>query len=172
MISTIENYKKIIPEMQKEFDIQNIHAVPKISKISLSFNLSSMGNDKKIVDSVFNDMLIITGSLPVIKNATFSNANFKIREGQPLVVICTLRGKKIFHFLDRLIYSALPRLRDFKGLKKSFDKAGNLSFTIPGQSAIMYECNFTNDLNIALSVSCSDSKKTEFLLSKINIPFI
>ncbi|QED23200.1 50S ribosomal protein L5 [Candidatus Deianiraea vastatrix] len=170
--STLQKYKDFLREISESSGVKNVHSLPKIEKIVLSFNLGSSGNDKKFVESVFTDMVCVSGSIPVIKNAKFSDANFKIRDGQPVSILATLRGKKLFYFLDMLIYGALPRIRDFRGLRDSFDFGGNFTFTISGQSSVMYESNFSQDLNINIVISNSNPTISKKLLSSISVPFV
>ncbi len=166
-----EKYKLALVECKDKFAIQNVHQLPSLKKMTLCFNLGNQGTDKKFLQNVKNDMVLLTGSKPIVRNAKFSDAALKIREGQPLSVICTLRGKKMFHMLDKLVYIALPRLRDFRGLNKNFDRDGNFTITLPGDSSIFYEVNFLVDLNICCRISSSSKEKSLLLLSKINLPF-
>ncbi len=149
----------------------NIHAKPSISKVTISLNLSSLGSDKKVVESALKDLAFLSGSRPVVVKAPNSDAAFKIREGQPYVVKVTLRGESMFSFLDKLIYIALPRVRDFRGLKASFDKAGNFTTTLPGNSSLFFESNFIQDLNISIALRNSSPDKSKILLTALRVPF-
>lgn len=153
------------------FKSLNIHARPIISKVTISLNLSSSGSDKKVVDAALKEIASLSGSKPVVVLAKKSDAVFKIREGQPSAIKVTLRSSKMYSFFDKLIYVALPRLRDFRGLKSSFDKLGNLSFTLPGGSFLFFESNFLQDANISISIKNSSPEKSKILMSAIRLPF-
>lgn len=166
-----QKYISALDLCQKKFALVNIHQLPKLKKITLAFNLGSQGNDKKFVQDVKNDLVMLTGNKPIVKLAKFSDAALKIREGQPLSIICTLRKDKMFHFLDKLVYVALPRLRDFRGLSRNFDNQGNFTITIPGDSGVFYEVNFTTSLNACFCIANSSKDISLYLLSNMNLPF-
>jgi large subunit ribosomal protein L5 len=151
---------------------KNPHSVPKLTKIVASVNFGNSGSDKKIVDSAMKDFLSIFGSKPVFFKSKVSDAAFKIREGQIVGLKITLRSDKMFLFLDKMIYVALPRIRDFRGIKKSFDVFGNLSISLPGNSSLFLESNLLQDLNLSFSISQSSPDLSLNLLSSINIPFL
>jgi len=133
-----EKYKKeVIPVMMAKFGLKNAMAVPKIEKVIINSGFGKMitektsDEQKKICDAILNDLSLITGQKPNLTRAKKSISGFKIREGLPVGARVTLRGKKMADFLERLIYIALPRSRDFRGIdQKSFDKKGNLSIGI------------------------------------------
>jgi large subunit ribosomal protein L5 len=134
----LEKYKKeVIPAMMAKFGLKNAMAVPKIEKVIINSGFGKMiaektsDEQKKICDAILNDLSLITGQKPNLTQAKKSISGFKIREGLPVGARVTLRGKKMVDFLERLIYIALPRSRDFRGIdQKSFDKKGNLSIGI------------------------------------------
>lgn len=176
-MSSVKNLHKLATiAVAKEFNLANLHSFPFIKKVSITFPLgSSTGSisDKKFIEQCFYDMEKLTGSKPIIKYAKKSDAGLKIREGQPVSIMCSLRRDKMFYFLDKVVYVALPRLRDFRGLKRSFDKFGNFIFTIPRDSSVFYESNFQCDMSVCLSIQNSlSSNVSESLLKKILFPFI
>jgi len=133
-----EKYKKeVIPQMMEEFGYKNIMAVPKIEKVVVNTGFGRLITDKtseeqkKIFEAILEDLSLITGQRPVLTRAKKSISGFKIRQGLPIGAEVTLRGKRMFDFLERLINIALPRSRDFQGIDlKSFDKKGNLTIAI------------------------------------------
>ncbi|MBZ9578421.1 50S ribosomal protein L5 [Patescibacteria group bacterium] len=133
-----EKYKKeVIPAMQKKFGYPNIMAVPKIEKVMVNTGFGRLitgktsDEQKKIYEAILNDLVLITGQKPVLTRAKKSISGFKIRQGMPVGAQGTLRGKRMFDFLERLIHIALPRSRDFRGIDpKSFDREGNLTIAI------------------------------------------
>ena len=138
MISLKEKYKKeVILTMMEKFSYKNKMAVPKIEKVVINIGFGKFISEKtsderrKILESITNDLVLITGQRPVITKARKSIAGFKLREGSPVGAIVTLRKKRMFDFLERLIHITLPRSRDFSGIKSSsFDKRGNLTIAI------------------------------------------
>ncbi len=118
--------KEVRPALTKEFGVKNRFAVPKIKKIVLNMGIGEAAKNKQAIESLKNDMAAITGQAPSIRNAKVSIASFSLREGMPVGLSLTLRGVRMYSFLDRLISIVLPRLRDFRGVPvKSFDKFGN-----------------------------------------------
>lgn len=125
-----EKYEKeIIPQMLKDFDLKNKLAIPKIKKISVNVGIGKISQkDPKLAEQVVSNIEKITGQKPVVTKAKKAIAAFKLRAGMPVGVMVTLRGPRMYEFLDRLINVALPRIRDFRGLKTdAFDKSGNYS---------------------------------------------
>lgn len=138
MLSLKEKYnKEAVLKMKEKFGYKNVMAVPKIEKIVLNTGFGKLvsgktsDEQKKIYESISGDLGLITGQKPMITKAKRSIAGFKIREGMPLGAAVTLRGKKMYDFIERLVNISLPRSRDFKGLdEKSFDKKGNYTFAV------------------------------------------
>lgn len=129
--------KEIVPAMQEKFRYRNVMAVPKIEKVMLNTGFGRLmtgktsADQKKIYEVVLNDLALIAGHRPVLTRAKKSISGFKIRQGMPIGAQVTLRGKKMFDFLERLIHIALPRSRDFRGIDtKSFDREGNLTLGV------------------------------------------
>ncbi len=124
-------FKEVIPILKKELGYKNDLAVPKIQKVVVNAGLGKVIENKKLLDQAVSDMAAITGQKPVLKLAKKSIAAFKVREGTPIGIMATLRGERMYEFLDRLINIAIPRVRDFRGLPEtSFDKEGNYSIGI------------------------------------------
>ena len=123
--------KEIVPEMMAEFKYKSVMAVPKISKVTLNIGTGKIAKNDKLLTKIENDLTQITGQKPVIRKAKKSIAGFKLREGSRVGLSVTLRGSRMYDFIDRLIAIALPRTRDFRGLDvKGFDRQGNLSIGI------------------------------------------
>lgn len=143
MLRLKEKYaKEVIPRIMEKFGYTNKMAVPKIEKVVINTGFGRLisgktsEEQKKIQDNILQDLGLIAGQRPVLKKAKKSIAGFKIKEGQIIGAAVTLRGKKMFDFLERLIHITLPRLRDFQGIRiSSFDKKGNLTIGIPEQIA-------------------------------------
>ena len=140
-----ETYKKdLVPALQEKLGIQNVMAVPKLTKVVINMGVGEAANDKKHLESAVQNLTAIAGQKPVVTKARKSVASFKIREGWPLGCKVTLRGEKMYEFMERLINIAIPRERDFRGLNpKSFDGQGNYNFGIKEQ-IIFPEINYDN----------------------------
>ncbi len=127
--------KEIAPAMQKKFGIENIMAVPKIDKVIINVGIGKMTKDSKFLDKVERDMSLLSGQKAVFKKAKKSIAGFKLREGVNIGIMTTLRGKRMYDFIDRLIHIALPRSKDFRGIdSKNFDSLGNLNLGVKEHS--------------------------------------
>ena len=121
----------IVPKLKEKLSRQNTLSLPKLSKVSLNMGLGDAVNDNKVIQSASDQLAVISGQLPLVTKARKSIATFKIRDGMPLGVKVTLRGHRMYEFIDRLVTIALPRIRDFRGLNKnSLDGQGNYSFGI------------------------------------------
>jgi len=168
---------KIVPELVKEFGYKNRMQVPKIQKIVLNMGVGEAMADKKKLDADINDLTLIAAQKPRTTHAKKSIANFKVREGQPIGAMVTLRGKRMYDFLDRLIIVALPRIKDFQGLSKSkFDGRGNYAFGIkehlifPEISIDKLEAIRGMDIVIATTAKTDDEGRA--LLSRIGLPLV
>src|ERR1700757_395383 len=130
-----EKYQKdVVPALQKEFGYKNVMAVPKIHKIVINMGLGEATSNAKIVDTGSDELARITGQKPVTRRAKKSIAAFKVRKGMPIATMVTLRGDRMWEFLDRLVSIALPRVRDFKGVSpKGFDGRGNYTLGLRDQ---------------------------------------
>ena len=134
----------MIPVIQERLGLTNVNAVPKVTKVVINMGVGEAVNDKKHLESAVNDLTAITGQKPVVTKARKSVASFKIRDGWPLGCKVTLRGDRMYDFIERLVNIAIPRERDFRGLNpKSFDEQGNYSMGIKEQ-IIFPEINYDN----------------------------
>ena len=171
-----ELYKKdIIAALTKEFGYSSVMQVPKIQKITLNMGVGGAVTDKKVMAFAVDDLTKIAGQKPVVTVARKSLAGFKIREGWPIGCKVTLRGKKMYEFLDRLISIALPRVRDFRGLSpKSFDGTGNYSLGIQEQ-IVFPEIDFDKidvirGLDICITTSAKTNEEGRALLAAFKFP--
>ncbi len=169
-------FSEVTPALTKEFDIKNKMAVPKITKIVINTGLGEMIKDKGLKDIVSKDIATITGQMPSVRRAKVSIATFGIRAGMPVGLSVTLRGVRMYDFLDKLISITLPRLRDFRGVPlKSFDKSGNytLGFT---EHTVFPEIDQSKagkpqGMEITIVTSTKDPAKARKLLELIGMPF-
>lgn len=171
------HYKnEVVPSLQKELKIKNLHEIPKIEKIQINRGLGLAAQNKKILQKSINELRLITGQKPVITTAQNSIAGFKIREEMELGLTVTLRRDKMYSFLERLINLVLPRIRDFQGLDpRCFDKNGNYNFGLQDQ-LIFPEIEYDQvdqilGLNINIVTSTNEQKTSNLLLEKIGLPF-
>lgn len=130
-----EVYKnEIVSKLQEQFGYKSVMEVPKITKITLNMGVGEASQDRKAIDGAVADLILIAGQKPLVTKARKSVAGFKIREGWPIGAKVTLRGERMYEFLDRLVSMAIPRIRDFRGLNpKSFDGQGNYSMGVKEQ---------------------------------------
>jgi large subunit ribosomal protein L5 len=167
--------KEIRPSLQKELGYKSVMAVPKIEKITLNMGVGEALNDKKILTYAVDDMTLIAGQKPVITKARKSIAGFKLREGWPIGCMVTLRGEKMYEFLQRLVEIAIPRIRDFRGFSaKSFDGRGNYNMGITEQ-IVFPEINYDKidkirGLSITITTSAKNNEDGLKLLKKFNFP--
>ncbi|MCL2439583.1 MAG: 50S ribosomal protein L5 [Alphaproteobacteria bacterium] len=168
--------KKIRPELQKSLGMENTLSVPRLTKIVLNMSVGEATTDKKKLDAAAKDMTTIASQKVVLTKAKKSLANFKLKEGMPIGCKCTLRGARMYDFLDRLVNVALPRVRDFRGLNgKSFDGKGNYAFGIKEQ-IIFPEIDFDKidnirGMDIIVCTTAQNDKEAKALLSAFNFPF-
>lgn len=160
----LEKYRKTVASaLQKSFDIDNVMAIPKIKKVVVNTGIGKFLKDDKAIERVKRDMSLLSGQKVVMKKAKQSIAGFKTREGMEVGISVTLRGKRMYDFIDRLISVALPRSKDFRGIEaKNFDKMGNLNLGIK-ESSIFPEVNYENIKDIfSLEVTVvTDAKNRE-----------
>ncbi len=172
-----EKYKTdIAPAIAKEFDIKNPMAVPKVEKIVVNMGLGEGISNAKILDTAAEELRSITGQKPVITKAKKSIAAFKLRQGMNIGAMVTLRGDRMYEFLDRLISVALPRVRDFRGISgKAFDGRGNYTLGIREQ-LIFPEIDFnkvdkTRGMNISIITTAKNDEQARSLLKALGMPF-
>lgn len=167
---------EVVPALVKEFGYKNIMAVPKIEKISINIGMGEATQNSKVIDVAVAELTAIAGQKPVIAKAKKSIAAFKLREGMPIGVAVTLRGPRMYEFLDRLVSVALPRVRDFRGVSpKSFDGRGNYTLGIKDQ-LIFPEIDYnkvdkTKGMNINITTSAKTDAEGLALLKNLGMPF-
>lgn len=171
-----DHYRKaVIPALQEKFSYKNVMQVPKITKITVNMGVGEAMADKKIMDHAAADLAKITGQKPQIRKSRKSIANFKVRENWPVGCKVTLRGARMYEFLDRLITIAIPRIRDFRGLSgRSFDGRGNYSLGIKEQ-IIFPEIDFDKvdalrGMDITIVTSAKTNDEARALLEAFNFP--
>jgi large subunit ribosomal protein L5 len=168
--------REIVPALMRDFGYTNHLAVPRLEKIVLNMGLGEAVQNGKIIDSAVEEMTAITGQKPMVTKAKKAIANFKLREGLPIGVMVTLRGSRMYEFLDRLVSLALPRVRDFKGVPdKSFDGRGNYSLGIREQ-VIFPEINLDKvdkikGLTVVICTTARTDAEGKALLRHLGMPF-
>ncbi len=172
-----EKYEKeIIPQLQEELGYSNAMQVPCVSKITVNMGVGEAKDDAKQLDDAVEEMQVITGQKPKITRVRKSIASFKVREGMPVGCTVTLRGRRMYEFLDRLVSIALPRIRDFRGISpRSFDGRGNMSLGIREQ-IIFPEIDYdsisqTRGLDIAITTTAKNDEEGRALIEKMGMPF-
>lgn len=172
-----EHYEKsVVPALMKEFSYTNIMAVPKIEKISINIGMGEATGNPKLMDAAVNELGAIAGQKPVICKATKSIAAFKLRENMPIGCMVTLRGARMYEFLDRLVSVALPRVRDFRGISsRAFDGRGNYTLGVKDQ-LIFPEIDYnkvdkTKGMNICFTTSARTDAEGLALLKHMGMPF-
>ena len=168
--------EKLVSDLQKELSLKNIMQAPKILKIVLNVGVKDAVGDSKILQTVQKIITMIAGQSAVKTIAKKSIAGFKIREGMPLGVMVTLRGKRMYEFLDRLINLSLPMVRDFRGVPANFDKFGNYNLGIK-EWVIFPEVDYDTaskvfGLNISIETSTENKKHAYALLKSFGMPFV
>lgn len=168
--------KKIAPALKEKFGFKNVMQVPKITKVIVNIGVGKFKEDKKKIEQIVEDAKKITGQAPVKAKARKSIAGFKVRENQVVGIVCTLRGFRMYSFLDKLINVALPRVRDFQGISaKGFDGRGNYHLGLKEQLVFPEISSESLENIFGLQVSIvTDSKKddvTRELLKQMNFPF-
>jgi large subunit ribosomal protein L5 len=166
----------VVPDLLKQFGYKSIMEVPRLTKITLNMGVGEAVGDKKVLEFALGDMTKIAGQKPVITKAKKSIAGFKIRDGYPIGCMVTLRGPKMFEFLDRLVTVALPRVRDFRGIaSKGFDGRGNYNLGVKEQiifPEIEYDkIDVLRGLNISITTTAKTDKEARALLGAFKFPF-
>ena len=168
--------EEIIPELQKEFNFKNIMQVPGLTKIVVNMGVGEAARDSKLIEGAVRDLTDITGQKPQVTKARLSIAQFKLREGQPIGAHVTLRGDRMWEFLDRLLSTALPRIRDFRGLSaKQFDGHGNYTFGLTEQSMFheidQDKIDRTRGMDITVVTTAKNNDEGRALLRLLGFPF-
>lgn len=168
--------KEILPAMKEQFGRKNEHSLPRLEKIVVNMGVGTAVTDKKHVDDAVASLTLITGQKPLVTRARKSIANFKLREGMPIGAKVTLRGARMYEFFDRLVAIAIPRVRDFRGLKETgFDKSGNYSMGLTEQ-LVFPELNpdkfmRPQGLNITFVTSSDSDDESREMLKMFGMPF-
>jgi large subunit ribosomal protein L5 len=177
MSRLFERYKtEIIPEIQKEFGIANVNAVPRLAKIVINVGVGEAIQNAKLLDAAKAELAQITGQQPVVSRAKKSISAFKLRKGVAIACFVTLRDKRMYEFYDRLVNIVLPRVRDFRGVSpKAFDGRGNYTLGLRDQ-LVFSEIDYTKvdkprGMNITIVTSARDDKEAYALLKKLGMPF-
>jgi large subunit ribosomal protein L5 len=172
-----EQYKKVVvPELIKKFGYKSVMEAPRIQKIVLNMGVGEAVGDKKIMDNAVADLTKIAGQKPVVTLARTSIATFKIRKDYPVGCMVTLRGTRMYEFLDRLVSIAIPRIRDFRGISaRSFDGRGNFNLGVKEQiifPEIEYDkIDAVRGLNISIATTAKTDEEARALLSAFHFPF-
>lgn len=171
-----EHYDTVLkPKLKEELGYSNDHQVPRLDKIVLNMGIGEAVQDSKKIDSALNEMTLISGQKPVLNRARQSVANFKLREGMPIGCKVTLRGEKMYEFLDRLITIALPRVRDFRGLSpRSFDGRGNYALGLREQ-IVFPEINYDDideirGMDVVICTTANTDDEARELLRGFEMP--
>jgi large subunit ribosomal protein L5 len=171
-----EKYQnEIVPELIKEFSYSNKMEVPKVKKVTVNMGIGEAKTDAKAIDGAVKDLTAITGQKPLITRARRSIAGFKLREGMIVGAMVTLRGERMYEFLDRLLSLALPRVRDFKGLPEKLDGQGNYTLGLTEQ-LVFPEVDYdsvdkTRGMNITVVTSADTDEQAKALLVHMGFPF-
>ena len=168
--------EEIVPGLQGEFDYSNIMQVPTVTKVVVNMGVGEAARDSKLIEGALRDLTEITGQKPQITKARKSIAQFKLREGQPIGAHVTLRGDRMWEFLDRLLSIALPRIRDFRGLSpRQFDGNGNYTFGLSEQSVFheidQDKIDRTRGMDITVVTTATNDDEGRALLRLLGFPF-
>jgi large subunit ribosomal protein L5 len=172
-----EHYKQtVMSELAKKFGYKSVMEIPRITKITLNMGVGEAVGDKKILDHATGDMIKIAGQKPVVTKAKKSIAGFKIRKGYPIGCMVTLRGGRMYEFLDRLVSVAMPRIRDFRGVSgRGFDGRGNYSLGVKEQiifPEIEYDkVDAVRGMNISITTTAKTDEEAKALLVAFKFPF-
>ena len=168
--------KEVVPALTNEFGYKNVMAVPKIEKVVVNMGLGEATLNAKLIDTGTDELARITGQKPVTRRAKKSIAQFKVRKGQPIAAMVTLRGERMWEFLDRLVNIALPRVRDFRGVSpKGFDGRGNYTLGLRDQ-LLFPEIDYMNvdkarGMNVSMVTTAKTDEEARRLLQSIGVPF-
>jgi large subunit ribosomal protein L5 len=168
--------EKVVPDLMKQFGYKTVMQVPRITKITLNMGVGEAVNDKKNIDMAVGDLIKIAGQKPVVTKARKAIANFKIRENLAIGTMVTLRGERMFEFLDRLVTVAFPRVRDFRGVSgRAFDGRGNYNIGLKEQiifPEIEYDkIDKLRGMNISITTTAKTDEEAKALLAAFRFPF-
>ena len=166
----------IVPALDKKFGYKHKHERPRIEKIVINMGVGEATQDRKVVENAANDLMLIAGQKPVVTRARQSNASFKIRDGQAIGCKVTLRRERMYEFLDRLVTIALPRVRDFRGVKdKSFDGRGNYALGVAEHIVFpeidYYKVDKIRGMDIVICTTAKTDEEARELLRGFKMPF-
>ena len=167
---------QIVPKLKADLGVPNVMQVPKITKITVNMGVGEAVADRKVMDAAVADLTKITGQKPMVTKSRKAIASFKLRQGLAVGCMVTLRGDRMYEFLDRLISIAMPRIRDFRGVSpRSFDGRGNYSLGVKEQiifPEIQYDqIDSIRGMDITITTTASDNKQGRALLEAFNFPF-
>jgi len=177
MARLLEKYRtEIVPALQERFGLKNALAVPRLEKIVVSMGVGRATQDSKILDAVMKDLAMVTGQRPALTTAGKSIAGFKLRKGAKVGCMVTLRGRRMYEFLDRLISMVIPRIRDFRGLSPSaFDGRGNYNMGLADQFVFpeisIDDVEHPQGMNVTLVVARSNDERSFEMLKLFGMPF-
>jgi len=173
----LERYRKeVVARLSEEFGYRNVHQVPRVEKVVVNMGVGAATQNPKLLEKAVEELAAITGQKPLVRRARKSIANFKLRQGQAIGAMVTLRGDRMWEFLDRLMTVALPRVRDFKGVSpKAFDGRGNYTLGIREQ-IIFPEVNYDaveriTGLNVTVCTTARNDAEGKALLAHLGMPF-
>lgn len=169
-------FDEIIPKLKKAFNDDNIHSYPRIEKIVVNMGLKKAKDDKTVIEEAQLHLAAITGQKPVITRAKKAISNFALRKGSPIGCMVTLRGKLMYSFFEKILRIVIPRIRDFRGLKKNFDRFGNLTIGITDES-IFSEIDpdaikTIKGMSITIVTDKNDLEKSKKLFELFEFPFV
>jgi len=170
-------FEEVVPNLQKRFEYKSSMEVPRITKICLNQGIGKATADKKLVEAAVEEMTLLSGQRAVATNATKDISNFKLRKGVPIGAKVTLRGDRMYEFLDRLIAVSLPRTRDFRGVKASgFDGRGNFTFGVKEQIIFpeidLEKVKAINGMDITFVTTAKNNEEAKALLEQFGFPFV
>ncbi|MBL8381385.1 MAG: 50S ribosomal protein L5 [Burkholderiales bacterium] len=171
-----EYRERIVPDLMKKFGFKSVMQVPRITKVTLNMGVSEAVADKKVMDNAVGDMTKIAGQKPVVTKSKKAIAGFKIRQGYPIGCMVTLRGERMYEFIDRFVSIALPRVRDFRGVSgRAFDGRGNYNIGVKEQiifPEIEYDkIDAIRGMNISITTTAKNDEEARALLAAFRFPF-
>lgn len=171
-----DKYNQARIDLKEELKFKSIEKVPRITKVSVNVGAGMAVKDSNYLEKIASDLILITGQKPITRKAKKSIAGFKLREGMPIGLSVTMRGKRMYDFIDKLVNIALPRVRDFQGISiKSFDGNGNYTIGIKEHivfpEVVLDNVEKTFGLSVTIVTNASDDKIAKQLLTKLNFPF-
>ncbi|MEZ5990364.1 MAG: 50S ribosomal protein L5 [Planctomycetota bacterium] len=177
MARLIERYRnEIRPKLKERFGYDNTHQIPEIQKITVSMGVGKAIENKARMDAALADLGLITGQKPVVRRARTSISQFRLRQGYPVGAMVTLRGKRMYEFLDRIITVVIPRLRDFRGVPRKLDGRGNYSLGFSEQLVFpeinLDKVQFIQGMNISISTTAGTDAEGLALLQEFGMPFV